>query len=89
METELSPAVRRMRVDYRQEKLGPRKQARLREDLPAYTEAKALIGRLTNTADHRKRAITLLYRGSGGNRWPSPGEVARIVDESRIYSGQK
>ena len=73
-----------MKNTFVEEPLTKREQARLREELLAYTEAKKLIGELAVKTGHRKRAVTALYNRTGGNKWLSPGEVAAIVEETKL-----
>ncbi len=79
MREHLVDAVQRMKG----ERLGRREYDRLCERLLAYTEAKALIKELVPNRDLQKRAISLLYARTGGNRWVSPQQVRGIIEEAR------
>jgi len=79
MQEQLLSAARRMRDD----RVGRREYDRLCERLLAYTEAKALIKERVLDRDLQKRAISLLYARTGGNRWVSPQQGRGIIEEAR------
>jgi hypothetical protein len=75
----LVSAVERMRG----ERLGRREYDRLCERLLAFSEAKLRIKELALEINHQKRAISLLYARTGGNKWLTPEQVRQICEETR------
>ena len=70
-------------MKYQEAPIGQRQRLRLQERLLAHTEAKKLVKELVTQTDHRKRATSLLYTRTGGNKWITPQQVAEIVEETR------